>query len=125
MTARSSFGATRIQQLSHQTLNSTCVLTVFAAFTVPPDSVCLARLFLETQYRNSCVVRFVSALVQRAGQNELCGGLRLAFLSSITVIESKQDRQLTLQAVNSEIPSIIGSRPSGNIHKRLFHSYQS
>jgi hypothetical protein len=114
-----------MQQLSHQTLNSTCVLTAFGVFTVPPHSVCLARLFLETQHRSAGVVRSVFALVERAGQNELFGGLRLAFLSSITMIETKQDRQLTLLAMHSEIPAIIGSRPSRNIHKRLFHSYQS
>lgn len=111
-----------MQQLSHQTLNSATVLTIFAVFTVPPDFVCLAWLFLKTHDCGPCVVRSVPAPVECASQNELFGRLRPSFLRSFTMIESEKDWHFTLLAAYSEIPSVIGSRPSRNIHR--FYSYQ-
>lgn len=113
-TVRASLGATRIQQVSHQTLRLAFGLSAFN-FILPPGIDRFSRLLLETQNSCSRVIRFVLAFVQRASQYELPSWRGLAFFRSFASIERKQDGYLALLAANAEVPSDVGSGP-GHVH---------
>lgn len=117
-TVRSSFGATRMLQLSHQTLNSTLVST-FATFIIPPSFVWLTWLFLKARDRGGGVIRLMFAVFQRAGQHKSSSGHRLAFSHSFTTVEGEQNGHVAFLATNAEIPPHVGLGPSRNIHKSL------
>ena len=116
-TIRSSFGATRMQQLSHHTLNSALVFWTFITFIVPPGFVWLTRLLLKARDDSACIVCLMSAIFQRAGQHKFSRRQSLAFSCSFAVVEGKQDGHVALLAANTEIPPHVGLGPSRNIQR--------
>jgi len=116
-TIRSSFGATRMQQLSHHTLNSALVFWTFITFIVPPGFVWLTRLLLKARDDSACIVCLMSTIFQRAGQHKFSRRQSLAFSCSFAVVEGKQDGHVALLAANTEIPPHVGLGPSRNIQR--------
>jgi len=116
-TVRPSFGATRIQQLSHHTLTLAFAFSIFAVFMVPSGFLWLTRHLLKARYLLRGVIRLMSALIHRARQHKFSRRHRLAFFRSIALVESEQNRHAALLAANSEIPAGVGFGPSRNIQR--------
>ena|SRR5262245_37723756 len=89
-TIRASVGATRIQQLSHQTLNSPLEIPTFSTYIVTPGFV-WHGLPLKSRNGRSGVIRLMSAIVQRTGQNKLSGRQRLTFSHALAMVECEQN----------------------------------
>jgi hypothetical protein len=117
-TVCSSFGATRIQQLSHQTLNAALPFSVFAAFISPPGFDWLIRPLLIMRYGRVSVIRLMSAGVQRASQHKSCGRRRLVLPHTFTAVQGKQNGNAAPLTANAQIPSGIVFRPSRNVHQQ-------
>jgi hypothetical protein len=78
---RSSFGAIRMQQLSHHTLSSVPAFSTFA-FTVCPGFIWFNRLLLKARAVRRGVVRPISAGLQRARQHKSSGRRGPSFSSA-------------------------------------------
>ena len=116
-TVRSSFGATRIQQLSHHTLSSAFAFSIFAVFIVPSGFLWLTRHLLKARDGRRGVIRLMSAFVHRASQHKFSGGQRLAFFRSFALVKSEQNGHAAFLAANAEIPPHVGLGPSRNIQR--------
>src|SRR5215475_13470584 len=103
---RSSFGAIRMQQLSHHTLSSVLAFSTFA-FTVCPGFICFNRLLLKT--RDGCrgVVRPISAGLQRARQHKSSGRRSPSFSSSTAAVDGEQNGKVAPPATNAQIPLLV------------------
>jgi hypothetical protein len=121
-TVRSSFGATRTQQLSHQTLMSAFASAIFATFIVSSGFLWLTRHLSKTRDGRRRVIRLVFAFLHRAGQHQFSRRHRLPFFRSFALVKSEQNRRVALLAANAQIPSRVGFGPSRNIQR--FHSRQ-
>src|SRR5436190_3473288 len=107
----------RMLQRSHQILNGTSAIstTLVAAFMdVPPGFFCL-WLFLEAGNSRRAVVRLVTAVDLRAGQHQFCE--RDEFLIAFTAVLRKQNRRITLPAMDAQIPGGFSFGPTGNTHQ--------
>src|SRR5690242_4922920 len=97
---RSSFGAIRIQQLSHHTLSSAFAFSTFA-FTVCPGFIWFNRLLLKARYGCGGVVRPMPACLQRASQHESSCGRRLSFSISPAPVDGEQNGKVAPLAPNA------------------------
>src|SRR5215831_16431640 len=107
---RSSFGAIRMQQLSHHTLSSVLALSTFA-FTVCPGFIWFNRLLLKTCDGRRGVVRPMSAGLQRARQDKSSGRRRPSFSSSPATVDGEQNGKMATSAANAQIPLLVGLGP--------------
>src|SRR5262249_4314788 len=107
---RSSFGAIRMQQLSHHTLSSVPAFSTFA-FTVCPGFIWFNRLLLKAADGRSGVVRPMPAGLQRACQHKPSGGRGSNFSSSPAAIDGEQNGNAAPLATNAQIPLFVGLGP--------------
>jgi len=94
-----------MEQLSHQTLNSTLMVSDFAAFMGPPGFLCFGR-FLEARYGGRGVVPPMTTHTETAGQHQFLRALRLKCFCPVAAIQRKENRHLALLTLDSEIPDI-------------------
>ena len=107
---RSSFGAIRIQQLSHQTLSSALAFWTFA-FTICPGFIRLNGLLLKARDDGRGVVRPIPACLQRARQHKSSGRRGLSFSNSAATVDREQNGEVAPSTANAEIPLLVGLGP--------------
>jgi hypothetical protein len=107
---RCSFGAIRIQQLSHHILISALAFSTFD-FTAIPDFIWFKRLLLKARDGRSRVVRPMPAGRQRARQHKSSGRRSLRFSTSPTVVKGEQNGDVAAPASNAQIPLLAGLAP--------------
>src|SRR5262252_11072932 len=99
---RSSFGAIRIQQLSHHTLVSALAFSTFG-FCGCPCFISLNRTLLKARDDRGGVVRPISACLQRARQHKSSGRRGLNFPNPAATIDSEQNGEAASLAANAQI----------------------
>src|SRR5262245_32937960 len=107
---RSSFGAIRIQQLSHHTLISALAFSIFG-FTVCPGFIWFNRLLLEARDGRGGIVRHMPTCLQRARQHKSSGRRDLSFSTSPTSVDGEQNGDVAPSASNAQIPLLVGLGP--------------
>src|SRR5215475_7601339 len=107
---RSSFGAIRMQQLSHHTLSSVLAFSTFA-FTVCPCFIWFNRLLLKARDGRRGVVCPISASLQRARQHKSSGRRGPSFSSAPAAVDGEQNGNATPPAANAQIPLLVGLGP--------------
>src|SRR5215467_6970603 len=107
---RSSFGAIRIQQLSHHTLSSALAFSTFG-FSVCPGFIWFNRLLLEARDGRGGVVRPMPACLQRARQHKSSGRRGLSFSTSPAAVDGEQNGKAAPSASNAQIPLLVGFGP--------------
>src|SRR5437773_16085 len=81
-----------MQQLSHQTLNSAFVFSVFVTFIVPLGLAWLTPLPLKARDGRAGVIRLMPANVQRAGQHKFSGPTEVFLLLRCGRVRTKWAR---------------------------------
>src|SRR5215475_13774526 len=107
---RSSFGAIRIQQLSHHTLSSVLAFSTFV-FTVRPGFIWFNRPLLKAGDGRSGIVRLMSACLQSARQHKSSGRRSLSLSSSPAAVNGEQNGNAAPLATNTQIPLLFGLGP--------------
>src|SRR5262245_523874 len=98
---RSSFGAIRMQQLSHHTLSSALAFSSFA-FTACCGFIWFNRLLLKARDGRRGVVGPMSAGLQRARQHKPSGHRGGSLSTSSAAIDGEQNGNTAPSAANPE-----------------------
>jgi hypothetical protein len=108
---RSSFGAIRLQQLSHlNTLSSALAFSTFA-FTICPGLIRFNGLLLKARDDGRGVVRPIPACLERARQHKSSGRRGLSFSNSAATVDREQNGEVAPSTANAEIPLLVGLGP--------------
>src|SRR5262245_32786278 len=107
---RPSFGAIRMQQLSHHTLSSALAFSTFA-FTVCPGFIWFNRLLLKARDGRGGVVRPIPTCLQRTRQHKSSGRRSLRFSNSPATVDGEQNGNVAPSAANAQIPLLVGLGP--------------
>src|ERR1051326_4207201 len=104
---RSSFGAIRMQQLSHQTLSSALAVSSFV-FTDCPGFIWFNWLLLKARDGRGGVVRPIPACLQRARQHKSSRRRGLSFSNPPATVDSEQNGKIAPSTANAQIPLLVG-----------------